>query len=320
MATHAVERPKAAGRLSRLRAQLAFLKQRLLTVPVAPALPRPYYYLGGNRALTQLFNGLHFFINTDDRMISASILVTGRWEPFVDDVLSQLCAPGMRVLDLGANLGYYTVRLAHIVGPKGHVLALEPNPDLYSFLRDSVFLNGFSGWVRAERLAASDQSGEAELHVDKLNMGGASLHGLGPQYDSYRVTVPTGRVDDLTAGQPGFDLIKIDIEGWEPQAYKGMADTLTRSSHASIVTEVSWGHWRNFGDPETILRDLLGTRNGLFVIHEEGWLERVALDNLAPFVDRLSYALLTHWDDAKAERLGHLLEPRPSQAPASDGR
>ena len=90
---------------------------------------RPYYYLGKNWALTLLSNGLPFFVNTDDHGIATWIILGGTWENFVDDVLCAYAQPGMTVLDIGANLGYYTIKLADRIGPQGHLHAFEPNPE-----------------------------------------------------------------------------------------------------------------------------------------------------------------------------------------------
>ena len=65
---------------------------------------RPYYYLGTNWALTQLSNGLPFFVNTDDRGISTWIVLGGTWENFVDDIMQDILRPNDVCLDVGANL------------------------------------------------------------------------------------------------------------------------------------------------------------------------------------------------------------------------
>ena len=274
---------------------------------------RPYYYLGGNRALTQLSNGLPFFVNTDDVTITSWVVLMGEWEPSVDKVLTRLCDKGMRVCDLGANLGYYTIKLANIVGDDGHVLALEPNPELFPFMRDSVLLNGFTQRVRAENLAAGAVSGTMTLSYPSISMGGGSLFSVPPHPSLRSAEVKMVAIDDLTDGQPGFDLIKIDVEGWEPEVLKGMSRTLARSEHASIVTEVSWAQWSHFCDPVAKLDELIGSRDGVFIIRNDGSLERVSRDNLDCFhTIGVSYALLTHWTPDHAARLGDLV--RPSRA------
>ena len=289
--------------------QLDALQEQLATVASRQASPsaRPYYYLGGNRALTQLSNGLPFFVNTNDKGIASWIILIGQWETFVDTVLTRLCDPGMRVLDLGANLGYYTVKLANLVGESGHVLSLEPNPELFPFVQDSITINGFDGRVRLETLAAAAEDGVRDLYFSEVNMGGGTLFGASHHPGARHTEVRTATLDTLNDGQPGFDLIKIDVEGWEPEVLRGMPQTLERSQHASIVTEVSWGHWSRFGDPGEILLKLLGPRDGLFIIHHDGGLERVGKDDLQSFQTSMRYALLTHWTEETARRLGDLV-------------
>jgi FkbM family methyltransferase len=275
---------------------------------LAPNASRPYYYLGQNRALTQLSNGLPFYVNTDDRGISPWIIMIGGWETFVDTVLMRLCQPGMRVCDLGANLGYYTIKLANIVGPSGYVLSLEPNPEIFPFLRDSIHLNGFGARVRAENLAAGSSEGLLTLTYADSNLGGGNLFGLPPHLSPRTSEVRVVAVDDLVGDEPGFDLIKVDIEGWEPTAFKGMARTLEKSAHASIVTEIAWGQWSASGNPIEEIRLLAGARDGLFIIHHDGSLERVPLENLERFRSvGVCYALLTHWTAETAGRIQDLV-------------
>ena len=269
---------------------------------------RPYYYLGGNRALTQLDNGLPFYVNTDDRGIASWIILTGSWETFVETVLTRLCRPGMRVCDLGANLGYYTIKLANLVGESGRVLSLEPNPELFPFVRDSIELNDFGRRVRAENLAAGAGSGTLVLNYADSNMGGGNFFGMPAHLSPRSREVDVVAVDDLVRDEAGFDLIKIDVEGWEPEVFKGMADTLRKSAHASIVTEVSWSQWSQAGDPAHQLRELIGARDGVFIIHQDGSLERVPAGDLDRFhTVGVCYALLTHWTAEHAQQLGDLV-------------
>src|SRR5262245_54360926 len=104
---------------------------------------RMYCYLGGNRALTQLSTGQPFFVNTDDRGIATWIMLGGIWETFVDDVLCRLARPGMNFLDIGANMGYYSVKIGGLIGPSGKIFSFEPNPEIYPFLKDNMEVNGF---------------------------------------------------------------------------------------------------------------------------------------------------------------------------------
>ena len=77
---------------------------------------RPYFYLGGNWGLTRLSTGEPFFVNTNDRGITPWIIMGGKWETFVDDIMQELLREGDICLDIGANMGYYTIKMLSKIG------------------------------------------------------------------------------------------------------------------------------------------------------------------------------------------------------------
>jgi FkbM family methyltransferase len=254
---------------------------------------RPYYYLGGNWALTQLSNGLPFFVNTNDRGIATWIILGGTWENFVDDVLCALARPGQTFIDVGANLGYYTIKIGNLVGPSGRVFSFEPNPELFPFLAENIIVNGFSGRATAHRLAAGAATGHSTLQFTYSNMGGGHVAVPGGTPGTNDVTVGIVRLDDILPPDQAVDLIKIDAEGFEPLIFQGMEGVLTRSPEAAIVTEISINHWERFGDPLEILDRVRGTRR-TYLIGHDGKLTLVASSDLRSRVSRafVSYVLL----------------------------
>lgn len=97
--------------------------------------------------MTRLATGNPFFVNTNDKAIGAWIALTGVWETATDALLTNYAKPCMTVIDIGANVGYYTVRLGNVVGPTGKLYAFEPNPELYPYLLENIKINGFSDHV-----------------------------------------------------------------------------------------------------------------------------------------------------------------------------
>lgn len=289
------------GELAALRQEVASLQQQVAELGAArPETQRPYFYFGNGIGLTKLSAGHPFFVNTRDRGITTWIALGGVWETFVDEVLCALARPGQVVIDVGANQGYYTVKLGHLVGETGRVFSFEPNPELYPFLADNVSINGLAQRVKTYRLAAGDAPGRSVLHFPYSNMGGGFVDVPGgaaaPQADigdGGTASVEIARIDDILPAGTVADLIKIDAEGFEPLVLRGMGETLARSPDAAIVVEVSVAAWARFGEPMALLEQARGARDAYWIGHD-GRLTPLTLDQIAGRLsaDFVSYVLL----------------------------
>jgi FkbM family methyltransferase len=160
----------------------------------------------------------------------------GHYEPHLAELFGHLVRPGDRCVDVGANVGVHTVRLARLAGRDGEVIAIEPDPDVAQRARRNIALNGLFN-VRVRNAAAGEQAGEMRLYRPSprdTNRARASLvhH---PYLTGPTTTVPVVTIDDVCAGAP-VALIKIDVEGHEAAVVRGATDTIAR--HApSIVFE-----------------------------------------------------------------------------------
>jgi FkbM family methyltransferase len=158
----------------------------------------------------------------------------GSFEKHFAELFTYLVRPGDRCVDVGANVGVHTVRLARLVGQAGEIIAFEPDPDLVLRTHRNIALNGLSN-VRIVSAAASDQAGEMQLHRPSpwdTNRARASLihH---PYLTGVTTTVPVVTIDDICAGEP-VTLIKIDVEGHEAAVVRGAADTIDRHRPAVV--------------------------------------------------------------------------------------
>jgi len=152
--------------------------------------------------------------------------------------LQSVLKPGMVVCDIGANIGYYSLVAAPIVGPGGRVYAFEPMPPQFSVLRANLQRNGFS-WAEAHQLALSDHAGSAILSLDDPNnTGSATLHPVSKGVHTEAVRCE--RLDDFfrSAPPPRLDLIKIDVEGAEIHVLEGAEETLRRYAPIVLVEVV----------------------------------------------------------------------------------
>ena len=80
--------------------------------------------------MTRLTDGHHLFVDTRDRTVGTHLIAHGFWEQWIHHVVCQLVRPGDKVVEVGANFGYYTIALAVMAGCEGHVTAFEANPRL----------------------------------------------------------------------------------------------------------------------------------------------------------------------------------------------
>lgn len=196
-------------------------------------------YLGDHTAITFLENGIRILVDTRSIDIGIHLLTLGRWETAYTNLFSRLVKPGDTVLDLGANHGVYALLAAQIVGPTGRVDAFEPNPRLAKLVDLSLRLNGFGGWAQVHAVGASEQAGTARL-VFNDNFSGGGAVALAGSADGGRPGVDCSLVvlDEMFA-DPAWrpDVIKMDVEGHEGRALRGMRRMLERSPGVRIMME-----------------------------------------------------------------------------------
>jgi FkbM family methyltransferase len=180
-----------------------------------------------------------FSLNVDpaDFAVGHTIARTGSYEPEVSAVLRQVLRPGQTFVDIGANLGWFSLLGASVVGPKGQVVAIEPNPLNVALLRKSAAENGF-GNISAICVALGEAPGAAALETDGSNGRVVPVAGPpeGPIEASFVVACwPLDKVL-ASAGLERVDVIKLDVEGAEPLVLRGGVATITRD-RPSIITE-----------------------------------------------------------------------------------
>lgn len=200
-------------------------------------------YLGDDTAVTFLEDGTRIMVDTKSLDIGIHLLTLGRWEPQYMSLFARLLRPGDTVLDLGANHGVYALKAALLVGPTGRVHAFEPNPRLARLVDMSLRMNGFAPWAQLHQVAASDHEGTARLFFTDTYSGGGSLGGAAGQSDAtgaskHGVDCRLVPLDTLFA-DPAMrvDVIKMDVEGHEGPALRGMRNLLARSPDVRIMME-----------------------------------------------------------------------------------
>jgi FkbM family methyltransferase len=141
--------------------------------------------------------------------------------------------PGMTVVDVGANIGLYALFFARLVGEKGAVYAFEPEPTLFEALARACRRAAREN-LHVFPLALGDQPGQRHLQRSFFNSGDNRLR---PAADASSAAITVARGDDMLAAARAVDFIKIDVQGWELHALRGLSATIARSPGIQIYLE-----------------------------------------------------------------------------------
>ena len=200
-----------------------WVKAVLRWVNLHPFWHRRHTLVWGNRLRAPTF----------DRWLALQLHHAGRMGVADRRFLQATVKPGMTVVDIGANQGLYTLLFADLVGERGRVLAFEPDDLLHDALRENVESNGARN-VEVHHLALGSESGTMTLYRSLLNSGdnrlSATSTGGGPR-DPVQVRIE--RLDEALAGER-IDFVKIDVEGWEMEVFRGMQALLDAPANAQI--------------------------------------------------------------------------------------
>jgi len=230
-------------------------------------------FVGNQTLLCRVLGRFAFYADAEDVQIVPNLVLDGFWEAWNTLAIARHVRPGAHAVDVGANHGYFTLLLAELVGPRGHVVAFEPNPRLFELLERNVRVNGFERQVTLVPAAAAAHDGEGTLTVDRRRSGeGSLLLARGGEAATFRV--PLHRVDEAVAGP--IDFLKIDAEGADYDVLAG-ATGLLEDGRASVLIE---HHSAFHADARARLRGL--QRSGFRLAHvgDDGEVADIGVDDV----------------------------------------
>lgn len=193
---------------------------------------RGSHYLGEHTALTTTRFGDKIFVDTRDTSLAPHILVDGDWESWVTNAFGHLLTmpkyKGAVVIDVGANFGWYTLLACRLGASK--VYALEPQERLFSLLRRSVAVNGYTNVAECWRLAAGSQTTPdnfVEFSWEELGGGSVIKTVMAARSAKVIESVLTKRLDEVVSVDVGAPvLMKVDVEGHEVEVLRGAPNVL----------------------------------------------------------------------------------------------
>lgn len=243
-------------------------------------------YLGNNLALTKTIFGHKIYVDTRDISLAPHILIDGYWEQWITNVFRQAIRPGMRVLDVGANIGWYSLIAAELIGPTGRLTSFEANPSMADIVHRNLVVNGFLDRAQVEAKAVYSESKQLEFQVYEHFKGSSSLFATPEAATSFKDTLKTLQVDAVSLDDflpPGsrVDFIKIDAEGAEPFILKGATRLLSENRHLQIMMEFSASILaQSYGSVGAFCRDINALGFTIWRITHDSSLVESSLEDL----------------------------------------
>ena len=167
-----------------------------------------------------------------DEIDSLHLSVHQDWEPFETNLIEKLVQKGDIVLDIGANIGFYTLILSKLVGKKGKVYAFEADPSNFKLLKKNIEVNNCENVILINK-AVSNKKEDVNFYIKDSNTGGNSMFkGVGVE----ELKVKAINLDEYFSDNIKIDFIKMDIEGAEGRAVIGMKKLLEKNN-IKLITE-----------------------------------------------------------------------------------
>lgn len=262
----------AAGRRTRRGLELDVLPRRLDDLErrfealdhhiEATRWPHGPVYAGDGTAIVATRWGAKLYVDCSDSVLAPWLLLDGLWETSVTTWFHQVVRPGHNVVDVGANIGYFTVLGAKLAGPGGRVVGFEASPRLHPIAARNLAANGMHDHAEVRHRAAWSEATELVLHLRRHFSGNSSFAAFDPEFlrrlgdeASEPVRVQAAALDDELADLGHVDVVKIDVEGAELRAMQGLRRTLSANAGIQVLCEWSPDSVRALGDDPA---DLLG--------------------------------------------------------------
>lgn len=179
-----------------------------------------------------------------DQHVSKALAESGVWEIYETQLIIERLFSGATFVDVGANIGYYTILAADQVGVEGQVFAFEPDTDNFALLDKNINHNALTN-IQAVNAGLAQHDSEARLFLSESNFGDHQIYDDGSGRDSQPIQLLNGS-QYLQPRLDTIDVLKIDTQGAEVQVLGGLLpllkkilarNTAAKQSPLSIIIE-----------------------------------------------------------------------------------
>lgn len=174
-------------------------------------------------------NGYDFQIMPHDKGISAELLMFHVHEPLTTKLILQSLKKGMICIDIGSNIGYYAILESRVVGEEGKVIAIEPSPANFTYLKKNIDLQTISN-IESYNIALSNNSGYINFLVDHKSNLSRVVENIETSSGGEIIKVPAETLDSFLQNKSigRLDFLRMDVEGHEFEIFQGMHETIRK--------------------------------------------------------------------------------------------
>lgn len=236
--------------------------------------------LSPTEMVTKIFSGLKIYLDPRDQAVSIPLALDYVWEHQITTAWLKCLRPTDIVFDVGANFGYYGVLAAQQTSKKNSTVVLfEPNPALMPYLTKTLNVNWLHEQTTIAPVAIGDKASPMTLTVLDDYVGSSTLLSpaeleaqMGSKMDltsRHQVEVEVVTLDAWAAehGITTVDLLKVDVEGFEPQAYAGMKNLIAASPELTLFLEFTP---KAYADPDGFFREVHADFGHVYRIEPNG--------------------------------------------------
>ena len=226
------------------------------------------YGIGKNPVVKKILNNIEENLKSDfsevqgSKMIldpgdSLDLSINGVYGELDTKIIREEIKEGDVVIDVGANIGYYTLIFAQLVGKTGKVFAFEPEPKNFYILKKNIEINNYTNVV-VEQKIVSDKCGKMKLFISDSDIVGHRIHKMG-NLEKF-IELESVTLDDYMKKLnlvSKVNFIKIDVEGAEPKVLEGSKKILENNNHLKIFTEFNRDVVEKYGEEPKKMIELL---------------------------------------------------------------